>query len=59
MPVVCEFSEFSVIFVMNIAERCICIFERGLLRCRPTIDGQCEKPQRVGWQQIQTPALLI
>ena len=31
------------------------IYERGLLRCRPTIDGQCEKPQVVGRQQVMNP----
>ncbi len=35
-----------------------CIYWRGLLRCRPTIDGQCEKPQNVGRQPIQIPALF-
>ena len=31
----------------------------GFCGCRPTIDGQCEKPQGVGRQQIQIPTLLI
>ena len=35
------------------------IYKRGLLRCYPTIDGQCEKPQSVGWQPIQIPTLFL
>ena len=31
----------------------------GLLRCRPTIDGQCEKPRSVGRQYIQIPTLFL
>ncbi len=34
------------------------IYKRGLLRCRPAIDGQCEKPLFVGRQQIQSPTLF-
>ena len=30
----------------------------GFWRCRPTIDGQCEKPQAVGRQPIQIPTLF-
>ena len=41
------------------AGRIDCIYKRGLLRCRPTIDRQCEKPQAVGRQQIQTPTLFL
>ena len=32
-------------------------YRRGLLRCRLTSKGQCEKPRLIGWQQIQVPAL--
>ena len=32
--------------------------KRGLLRCHLTLTGQCEKPQNVGWQQIQTLTLF-
>ena len=45
--------------VMRCRPRCCgCIYMRGLLRCRPTIDGQCEKPRFVGRQQIQTLTLF-
>ncbi len=46
-------------FGRNIAGRTDCIYWRGLLRCRPTLIGQCEKPQVVGRQQIQIPALFF
>lgn len=36
-----------------------CIYWRGLLRCRPTSNGQCEKPRLVGRQPIQIPALFL
>ena len=45
-------------FGRNIAGRKDCIYKRGLLRCRPISKGQCEKPRKVGWQQIQIPALF-
>ncbi len=35
------------------------IYWRGLLRCRLTLLGQCEKPQMVGRQQIQIPTLFL
>lgn len=41
------------------AGRFDCIYKRGLLRCHPTSKGQCEKPRKVGWQQIQIPALFF
>lgn len=36
-----------------------CIYKRGLLALSSNIDGQCEKPQKVGWQPIQIPTLFV
>lgn len=46
-------------FARNAAGSIDCIYWRGLLRCRPTIDRQCEKPQAVERQQIQIPTLFL
>lgn len=36
------------IAMVLIAPTQMCTYRRGLLRCRPSIDGQCEKPLNVG-----------
>lgn len=59
MPVICDVLLPMWLFERNAVSGGINrIYERGLLRCHPTIDGQCEKPRSAGWQQIQIPALF-
>ena len=41
------------------AECINCIYERGLLALPSDRKGQCEKPQKVRRQQIQTPTLFL
>ena len=41
------------------AECINCIYERGLLELPSDRKGQCEKPQKVRRQQIQTPTLFL